>query len=298
MVYHPRDGARRVVAAAFALLCAGAVALVWWFFVTTPTGQRIDQLALEGSALGQSTLYGRAHQLLGIVSEAFLVVVVAVAGLFAALRRQWVHVVAIALVVGGANITTQVLKEYVFSRPDLGVTWSMANSLPSGHTTAAVSALAAGLLAVAPRWRWLVAGTGAIYAAATGVATMVVSWHRPGDVVAAVLVVGAWLLCALALLRREDVATNGGRMPSWARGADVATRALLGLTMAVAALVSFLALLTTRGAIGAEPPERFDLPVAYIGAIAAIIAITCLTTLLALVLSAPRSDPRRAGATR
>lgn len=292
MVYHPRDGARRAVAAAFALLCAGGIALVWWFFVATPTGQRIDQLAMEGSSLAQGRFDAGARQLLRIVSVTFLVGVAVVAGILAALRRRWVHAIAIVVVVGGANITTQVLKDYVLSRPDLGVTWTMANSLPSGHMTVAASVLAAALLSVAPRWRWLLAATGAVYAAGTGIATVVVGWHRPGDVVAAVLVVGAWLLLALAVLRREDVGTRAGRMPSWARGADIITRALFGLTMAAAALVSFVAMLNTRGSIDEAAPERFDLLVAYVGAIAGVVAVTCLTTLLALVLSAPRSDPR------
>lgn len=292
MVYHPRDGARRAVAAVFAILTAGGVAFLWWFFVSTASGQRIDQFALDGAALSQSRLDLAARDALQLISVTFLIVVVAITGILAVLRRRWAHAIAVVVVVGGANVTTQILKDHVLTRPDLDVTWVMPNSLPSGHATVAASVVAAALLAVAPRWRWFVAGIGTIYMAGTGMATMVIGWHRPSDVVAAILVVTAWLLLALAVLRREDVGAPGGKMPSWARGADITTRALLGLGMAAAALVSFAAILNTRGAAEGTGPESFDLWVAYIGGVAGVLAASSLGALLALVLSAPRSRPR------
>src|SRR6185503_6696111 len=100
----------------------------------------------------------------------------------------------------GANLTTQVLKNAVFVRPDLGVEASYGNTLPSGHTTAAASVAAALLLVVPPRVRPWAAVLGAGYTTATGVSTLIGQWHRPSDVVAAVLVVLAWTAIACALV--------------------------------------------------------------------------------------------------
>jgi hypothetical protein len=70
------------------------------------------------------------------------------------------------------------------------------NSLPSGHTTLAASAAAAVFLMVSPRWRPLAGFLGGSFAVATGVSTLINQWHRPADVVAAFLVVAAFMLPA------------------------------------------------------------------------------------------------------
>ena len=88
------------------------------------------------------------------------------------------------------NVTTQLLKHAVLTRPDFGL--GTLNSLPSGHTTVVASAVGASLL-VAPRlWRPVIAVLGGFATTLTGASTIVAGWHRPSDVIAALAVSLIW----------------------------------------------------------------------------------------------------------
>jgi membrane-associated phospholipid phosphatase len=118
-------------------------------------------------------------------------------------RRR--EVIAAAVVVCGANLTTQLLKttlEHVrYKAFEHGVELPWPNSFPSGHTTAAAS-IAVALLLVTPAAHRLAAATvGAAITAAVGFSVIVLGWHYPSDVLGGLLVVGAWGLAALAWLR-------------------------------------------------------------------------------------------------
>ncbi|MBB5378701.1 undecaprenyl-diphosphatase [Deinococcus metalli] len=71
-------------------------------------------------------------------------------------------------------------------------------SFPSGHATAA-SALATVLVVLAwrSRWRWVVLGTGVVYAALMGFTRVVLGVHYPTDVLAGAL---TGLMCVMATL--------------------------------------------------------------------------------------------------
>jgi hypothetical protein len=131
---------------------------------------------------------------------------VALALIAIARRRPGVGLAAVCLV-GGANLTTQVLKYGVFARPDYGITHALQNSLPSGHTTVAASISCAAILVVGPAMRPLIALCGAAYTALTGFSTVVMAWHRPGDVIAAIAVVAAWT----GIVTLADRAAGAGR---------------------------------------------------------------------------------------
>ncbi|MFC7404435.1 phosphatase PAP2 family protein [Georgenia alba] len=285
MISDVRDGGRRVVGGLLAVAAAGAVLGVWRFFVTTPSGQRLDEIAYEGSTIGRSRLFETAHQVLDVVSIPFLVVVIAVGAGLALLRRRWRHAIAVCAVVGGANLTTQVLKYQVLTRPDLDISTLQDNSLPSGHTTVAGTVAAAAFLAAPPRWRWVAALLGAVYAGGTGVATMIGGWHRASDVVAALLVVAAWLFAALAVLGPAGDDT-GRAAPAWVRTADRLARPLLAVVGIGAGLVALLSLLLTTQVTGAS---RTELMIAYGGASVGVVAVTCLSTLAALQLATRRA---------
>jgi hypothetical protein len=112
-------------------------------------------------------------------------------------RRLGLGVVAVA-VVAGANVSTEVLKHLVFSRPHLGHGWT--NSLPSGHATV-VTSLALAALLVAPRsWRGAVSVGASVAVAVAGVGTVVAGWHRPSDVAAAYAVCLMWGALGLAVV--------------------------------------------------------------------------------------------------
>ena len=182
--------------------------LTYYFFVRTTMGQFIDESALveatelSGSAGRASTKFLDMLPILSLAIATIVVLFVTVA------RRRWT---AAGIAVGAciaANLATQVLKFFIPDRPDRGVQTLELNSLPSGHTTLAASAAAAVFLMVSPRWRPLAGFLGSTFAVATGVSTLINQWHRPSDVVAAFLVVGAVMLPAGWLILRSGSGWN------------------------------------------------------------------------------------------
>jgi membrane-associated phospholipid phosphatase len=123
-------------------------------------------------------------------------------GLWRGRRRE---VLAAAIMVAAANLTTQVLKtalEHVRNKAfEHGFELPWPDSFPSGHTTAAAS-IAVALLIIAPAaHRLLAAAVGAVLVTAVGFSVVILGWHYPSDVLGGLLVVGAWGFAALAWLR-------------------------------------------------------------------------------------------------
>lgn len=271
------------------LLAAGQTAAfvgVWWFFVRTRRGQILDTIALTGNSIGQDEAYGPASTVLGVVSVASLAVATGVIGFIALIRGRVLLAVVATALIGGANLTTQLVK-YGTGRPALGVDPLDAytnNSLPSGHTTVAASVAVALVLVLPAALRGIGALAGATYAAAAGVATLSAGWHRPSDAVAALLVVGAWAALAmlvLALARPpDDEVGRPERQPASLALLIVAGGALLavaGLTLAVS---------TEATTVPLEALSRRRLFVAYGGSAAGIAGTAALT--MALVLATAR----------
>jgi len=172
---------------------------VWLALVTTGPGQVVDEIAFAGSVMGRDLLDAQATSVLSVVSEGTLALGLLVVVVIAVVRRRLPLAVAAVVVVGGANVSTQLLKKVVLERPALGL--GDVNSLPSGHTTVAATVAVALVLVVPVAARGSAAVLGALYAAVTGVSTLVAGWHRPSDVAAALLVVAAWTALAVAGLR-------------------------------------------------------------------------------------------------
>lgn len=239
-----------VVTACLAVWAASMVGVwaLWRVFVVTEKGQLVEAAVLQGAWYGRTDLWRVAEKVLDVVSVGAIAVVLLTAIVIAVVRRRWELAAQVALVAGGANITTQVVKHVLLSRPDLGVeVGARDNSLPSGHTTAAMSIAVVLLLVVPARARPWVGVLGAAYAAATGVSTLVGRWHRPSDVLASVLVVLGWTAatCAVTALwpaRRSEDRFDG---PPPARASRLTV--LVGLTLigAVAAVVAVGALSRT-----------------------------------------------------
>ncbi|GIF67939.1 hypothetical protein Ais01nite_59740 [Asanoa ishikariensis] len=204
----------------FLVLAAAEVAAlvaVVRFFVLSEHGQLLDSVALGGNWIGQARIGGVVDTILNTVSVVSLLAATASVGFIALIRRRVALAAGTILLIVGANVTTQVLKRLLL-RPELGVDVERAaagNSLPSGHTTIA-AAVAVGLLLVLPaRLRGVGAVLGALVAAAVGVATLSAGWHRPSDVVAALLVVGVWscvasLFIVVAQRQHGDVVYGPG----------------------------------------------------------------------------------------
>lgn len=197
----------RAPLAQVALIFAGyvvAFGLVYVFSVQTATGRRLADAALRGAISVRPLLSGTVQTILDVVSVASLLGAVAVVAVIALIRLARLEgLMAIGILVG-SNLSTWLLKNVLLARPDLGlreIAPATLNSLPSGHTTAVFSSVAA-LIFVAPRrWRDVTATVGVGYATLTGLATMLAGWHRAADSVAAFLVVGAWTCVAAATIR-------------------------------------------------------------------------------------------------
>ena len=276
--------------AAVAVACAVGVVLLWRVFVDTWAGQRVEDAALDGAAIGQGHLWRLASPLLDVVSVGFVAGGLLAAAAVALARRRLSLAVQVAVLVGGANLTTRICKEWVLERPVLGVGADYGNTLPSGHTTAAGSVAAALLLVAPPRARPLVAVLGGGYTALTGISTLVGQWHRPSDVVAATLVVLGWtaLVCGAMAARRASTGTATATLRrvdpadrSWVRTRRTAlTMAVVGLGAGVAAG----ALLARTWAYRAGTAGREGELLAYGGGVASVVAACSLTFALMLLL--------------
>lgn len=225
------------------LACVAGFAATYYFFVRTTTGQYIDESALVEAV----TLNGPAERAttkfldwLPVISVAIAAVVV----LFVTVaRRRWKAAgIALAACVA-ANLATQVLKDWFPDRPFRGVETIELNSLPSGHTTLAASAAAAVFLVVSPRWRPVAGFLGGTFAVAAGVSTLINQWHRPADVVAAFLLVGAVMLPAGWLVLRTGNRWNvqDDRGDHWASSRLwLLLSALAGVAAAAVAVYSLI----------------------------------------------------------
>lgn len=281
-----------VVGLAATVLGTALVWLTWRLFVTTELGQRLDQAALEGARYGRTRLWQVAEPLLEVVSVPALGLVLVATTAIAVLRRRWSLAVQIAVLVVGANLTTQVLKHLVLDRPDLGVTHRLPNALPSGHTTAAASVAAAAVLVVPPRARPWVALVGGGYATLTGVSTLVGQWHRPSDVIAGLLVVLVWggITTVLAALgrrspeRERPAGRPGPRLDPVGRAVVTAGYLVALVTGAVAAS----AVATTQSA---QSLGRTELLTAYAGGAFGVLATAC-AVFSSLVLMRALARPR------
>ncbi|MCG2803695.1 MAG: phosphatase PAP2 family protein [Cellulomonas sp.] len=241
------------VALAVAALCAGGVWACWRVFVRSAVGQRLDQLSFIGALHGRTRLWQYAERVLDPVSIGYVAAVLVTTMAIAFLRRRWLMALQVAVLMAGANLSTQILKYAVLDRPSFG--WGQAaNTLPSGHTTAAASASAALLFVVTPRARPWVAVLGAGYTFATGWSTLIGQWHRPSDVVAAVLVVTAWfaLACALMVLAPGATPTVTAALPAvaTARGGRRGGAPVLALLVAVGVIGTAVAAAAFGASVG------------------------------------------------
>lgn len=251
------------------------------FFIYTATGQQVDEQAYTEYA-HQFKSY-RGPTLTALDSLPAVVGVIAVLGLVAVLI--WKHRFLpslIGVLVGAAAVTsTYLLKHYLIVKPDLGVQEALSNSAPSGHTTFAAAAGAALFLA-APRFlRPTVALCAAFATCLTGASTIINGWHRPADVVTAILVTAIWTVVGMGVLR-------------YVRPADFAVPARGGLVlvplMTIATLfLSFCAVILYLIAIFAPIPGG-----AFTAATCMIIAVSFGTTALMVNLLRPRNSNRSA----
>lgn len=226
MSTRPRAWPFLVSAAGLLVLLAGTYA----FFVRGYMGQILDESAKNGVELGARASRAALDYLHAVP---LLCACIALLAVIIGLARRRVAVTLIALmVVAGANITTQLLKHSLLSRPDTGATDTWHNSFPSGHATVVASVLFALFLVSSPRMRPVVAALGSLITVITGVLLVGTQWHRPSDVVGAILIVAIWGCLGGAVATRVRPVASAERPVSMSAVWVVA--ALFGVAAAVA----------------------------------------------------------------
>ena len=206
-----------------------ALAAVYVLTVRTVAGRLVSDASLRGALSTRSAASDSVHAVLDVVSVGSLAVATAVVVVIALLRLAGrAAVVAIGLL-AAANVSTWLLKNYLFSRPDLG----LREAAPK---TAAL------VLVVPVALRRVAAVFGASVGALVAVATMSAGWHRAGDALAAFCVVGFWsVVAAWVVLRGSDQAVPGE--DRWRPPGRTARIALVGVGAgtAVSVLLALLA---------------------------------------------------------
>ncbi|UOZ03010.1 phosphatase PAP2 family protein [Amycolatopsis sp. WQ 127309] len=199
-----------IVAAA----CLVVLILVYVLAVLTVTGQELENAALRGAdqaAARDQTAADQSLSRITLYSLGVAVVLVAVIGL---LRRRPALAVAAAGVIVAGQVVTQGLKRFVLPRPSLvPLTGHYAdNSMPSGHTTIAMTVLFAALLVVPHRWRGVTMVLLLSWAVGIGAYTVTAKWHRLSDTLAAdAIALGLACLASWWLARRGVVRRYEGR---------------------------------------------------------------------------------------
>ncbi|MEA2315235.1 MAG: hypothetical protein QOI03_1927 [Solirubrobacteraceae bacterium] len=181
-----------------ATLCALALALVWALAEFVPGARVRDGVALHDfTALSRPAVDGVARTLVHALNPLPLALWGAALICIALARRSPRTALAVAGVIGFAQITAEALKP-LLSRPRAYVG---PDSWPSGHSTAAL-ALAAAVVLVAPRrLQPVAAAAGVAFAAAVGCALLILGLHMPSDVLGGYLVAALWSALVVAALR-------------------------------------------------------------------------------------------------
>ena len=272
----------RVWRVVFALAFAALATTTARVALATVRGQNLDGATRFALSRGKHLFRGADAVALGSISMKALVALTVAVFLVALLRRRWQLGARVFVLVAGANLSTQVLKHWVLHRPDLGVDYAgLANSLPSGHSTVAMSA-ALGILLVAPlRARSMAAFLGWATASFVGVSVMLNEWHRLSDVLVAFLVAGIW---GVLLAPRERVGRRFGHLHRVM---------LVGSAVAALGGIGMLALAWVR--VGATPlgePALRGLAAGDFGWLAAGASAALIVGLSGLILAIVNTQAR------
>jgi membrane-associated phospholipid phosphatase len=276
----PRQSAIRLT-----LLGVLAVILLgplWYLTTQTEGGQQLADQILYGRVLAAPAVLGAAQDALASVSLAMAVIAAMGLGILAFLRGGIGLLITVTVMIAGANVTAQLLKDQL-ERPNLlgGAAYAVGNSFPSGHV-ALVGSIALAAVLVLPRaLRTPTSLLAALTIAIVATSTIVAGWHRLADVVGAMLIDLAWASILTALL----VAVQGW-MPrrTWRRGLGGGATGLATFLGMAAVLAGGLGLAVVL--VGPEPinawlavgpaPERTFAAAVTISAGSALLVVAAL----------------------
>ncbi|MGH3496182.1 MAG: phosphatase PAP2 family protein [Nocardioidaceae bacterium] len=269
--------ARRTSLGALVTVAASAVALfvVQYLALRTPRGQRWDERVFQAGTTRPWSAWSWPTRVLADLTLGLAIAVAVAAVLFALLRRRWYAAVAAAVLVAGANLSTQILKKDVLTRLNLGVPAS--NSLPSGHVTAVTSTALAALVVAPLLFRLVLSAATSAAAVLVAYSTLVEGWHRVSDVLAALLVCVFWGCLVLSF----RPASPGASSAAARRRAVVA-----GFAGGVVTAVVLVVLSALRG-----PGTVVEHPARSLAVAAAVAGIGCLAGLVSALVSYFASHP-------
>lgn len=205
-----------VLSVVFGLLLLAAAAGVWWLGVRTMEGQSYEDMvwskfdaALPGwlepvvHVFTISTVVVATSAIMSIIALAVLIV-----------RKRWLLIAQLA-VFGGICFAAAELLKPLLPRPYLiNLESNPNNSAPSGHVILAATAGVILLCAVPRMCRALAAVIGWAYAVLVGLSVIAGQWHRPTDVIMALLIVGGVGMLMLAATFANGMDEPGSRASS------------------------------------------------------------------------------------
>jgi membrane-associated phospholipid phosphatase len=262
---------------------AFAVLLLAAYFL--PLGKWADGWAVEGFLrLERPWLEDVAAFVAKLANPGPYAIWTAVLAAIALYRRRPRHALAVILLIGGANLTTQVLK-VLLAHPRhhdfLGEAQLAAKAFPSGHATASMALAFAAVLVAPVAWRPFVAVAGALFALAVSESVMLLAWHFPSDIAGGYLVAGSSALVTLAALRAAEE-----RWPLRS-GRDAARRAIRTVDPRRAALlVAGFVVATLAGVVAAAGGSALQFADRHTTAVAAAAAIAAMAAVLPVSVSA------------
>lgn len=280
-----------------ALLSLGAAfgaAAIYLVTVGTRAGQLIGELILGGRppALEQVTT---AEGILETLSRTSLAVGTILIVAIALLQHRPRLAGAAFIVVIGANVTTQLLKQVLLDRTDLlgGLFYPLPNSFPSGHATAAASIAVGLILVIPPLLRMPVVILSGLAVAVVGVSTLVTGWHRMADAVGGTFVATSWGAGLGAFLAwRRGVELVGQRTAKVGRmGARISTA--LGAWLVVFGALAYVIAAIDPLEVLLLLAERGGSPAFFVVGVVIVVGTTFLTMgALGFALRDVRLDPR------
>ncbi|MGN6171074.1 MAG: phosphatase PAP2 family protein, partial [Solirubrobacteraceae bacterium] len=263
------------------LAVACLLALVGTWFAAFHIGmfERADQSAFRGFAdlLAHPHVGPLATFVARLCDPQPFVWFAAIPVVVALLRGRPRLAVAIAVILLGANATTELLKP-LLAHPRAA--WLLggshpvgAASWPSGHATAAMTLALTSVVAAPGRLRPVVATLGAAFTVAVSYSFLTLGWHYPSDVFGGFLVAATWTLTVVAALlgveqRRARLAVDA---PSVTPGARVSLRGALAppgaVLLGAVALACALAVARPQGVVAyAQAHAAFMVGATAIGA--------------------------------
>ena len=212
---HPRVSSI-MLSVVFGLLLLAAAVGVWWLGVRTMEGQSYEDMvwskfdaALPGwlepvvHVFTISTVVIATSAIMSIIALAVLIV-----------RKRWLLIAQLA-VFGGICFAAAELLKPLLPRPYLiNLESNPNNSAPSGHVILAATAGVILLCAVPRMCRALAAVIGWAYAVLVGLSVIAGQWHRPTDVIMALLIVGGVAMLMLAATFANGMDEPGSRASS------------------------------------------------------------------------------------